>query len=180
MKCSGTQVSASFTSDGKHVMSITEHSNVYIWNYANQKQTSKSVKSISAHESFFSHNASVAISWNGLKTKAAGGGQILEHRPLHQQEDSDPKSDSALPDCLPLGRGLFLDVLSKASATWPEEKLLYTSQIAAAVSPLTSRPEFKFLKNAFCSPHLWGLVVVTAGWDGCIKTFLNHGLPIRF
>ncbi|CAI9093374.1 OLC1v1028864C1 [Oldenlandia corymbosa var. corymbosa] len=180
MKCSGSQVSASFTSDGKHVMSITEDSNVYIWDYANQNLTSKSVKSISAHECFFSPNASVTISWGGLKNKAAGGGPILEHGPFDQQEDSVPKSHSALPDCLSLGRGLFLDVLSKASATWPEEKLLDTSQLAAAVSPLTSRPEFKFLKSALSSSHLWGLVVVTAGWDGCIKTFLNHGLPIRF
>jgi hypothetical protein len=29
------------------------------------------------------------------------------------------------------------------------------------------------------SSHLWGLVIVTAGWDGRIRTYLNYGLPLR-
>jgi hypothetical protein len=26
---------------------------------------------------------------------------------------------------------------------------------------------------------MWGLVIVTAGWDGRIRTYLNYGLPLR-
>ncbi|CDP12205.1 unnamed protein product [Coffea canephora] len=155
MKNSGSQASASFTSDGNHIVSITEDSNIYLWNYTNQDQTSAEVKNISAHESFLSHNAAIAIPWGGLKTK---------------------------PGALHGGRGFFLDSLYKGSATWPEEKLAKSSP--AAVSPSVYKSEFKSLKgalqSALSSPHLWGLVIVTAGWDGCIKTFLNYGLPIRF
>ncbi|KAL3499036.1 hypothetical protein ACH5RR_041768 [Cinchona calisaya] len=180
-KTSGSQVSASFTSDGKHVMSITEDSNISVWNYTNQDQTSSGVKNISAHESFLSHNAAIAIPWGGLKTKpGAVDGGILENG--HFEEDLLPKMHSALPDCFALGRGFFLDSLYKGSATWPEEKLPNSSP--TPVSPSICKSELKFLKSALqsalSSPHLWGLVVVTAGWDGCIKTFLNHGLPVRF
>lgn len=181
MKNSGSQASASFTSDGNHVVSITEDSNIYLWNYTNQDQTSAEVKNISAHESFLSHNAAIAIPWGGLKTKpGALHGGILENG--HFEDDLLPKVPSALPDCFSLGRGFFLDSLYKGSATWPEEKLAKSSP--AAVSPSVYKSEFKSLKgalqSALSSPHLWGLVIVTAGWDGCIKTFLNYGLPIRF
>ncbi|KAL3499177.1 hypothetical protein ACH5RR_038270 [Cinchona calisaya] len=176
----GSQVSASFTYDGKHVMSIAEDSNVYVWNYTNQDQTSAGVKSILAHESFLSRNAAIAIPWGGLKTKPeALHGVILENG--HFEEDLLPKMPSAVPDFFALGRGFFLDSLYKGSATWPEEKLHDSSP--AAVSPSICKSEFKLLKsalqNALHCPHLWGLVIVTAGWDGCIKTFLNYGLPIR-
>lgn len=177
----GSQASASFTSDGKHVISITEDSNVYIWNYTNQDQNSSKAKSMRSHESFLSQNASVAIPWGGLKTKTRTlNGSILENG--HFEKDLLPKMPSSFPDCFALGRGFFLDSLYKGSATWPEEKLQEPN--SPAVSPSICKSEFKFLKSALQSalnsPNLWGLVIVTAGLDGCIKTFLNYGLPIRF
>lgn len=80
------------------------------------------------------------------------------------------------PDCLSLSRGIFPESLTKGSATWPEEKL--PGSPLSASSPFY-KPEYKFLKTAFSCPHLWGLVVVTAGLDGWIRTYQNYGLPIR-
>lgn len=191
MKNTGSQASTSFTSDGNHVISVSEDSNVYVWNYTQEDQRSAKMKHVKSSESFFSRNASVAIPWGGLKTKTdavnqesgSSSSSILESR--HFEKDLLPKMLSGFPDCVALGRGFFLDSLyNKGSATWPEEKLLESCSSPSAVSPSICKSEFKFLKSALQSalnsPNLWGLVIVTAGWDGCIKTFLNYGLPIRF
>ncbi|KAK9130668.1 hypothetical protein Sjap_011155 [Stephania japonica] len=58
------QISASFASDGKHIVSASEDSNVYVWNYNNQDGSAPShAKSTRCREHFFSSNASVAIPW---------------------------------------------------------------------------------------------------------------------
>ncbi|XP_023643383.1 WD repeat-containing protein 44 isoform X2 [Capsella rubella] len=58
----------------------------------------------------------------------------------------------------------------KGSTTWPEEKL----EDAA----MSNREKLKLLRSAW-QPHLWGLVFVTATWDGRIRVFNNYGLPVR-
>ncbi|XP_060180156.1 uncharacterized protein LOC132609951 [Lycium barbarum] len=181
----GSQCPASFTSDGKHVLAVTEDSNVYIWNYSNEGGTTTSqAKKVRSSENFFSGNASVAIPWYGFKTNPGTTlpGSVLPNGDVN--ENSLPSKTSSLQDCFSLGRVSFLDSLLKVgSATWPEEKLPDSSP-PATVSPSICKSEYKILKsawqNALSSSHLWGLVVVTAGLDGCIRTFLNHGLPLRF
>ncbi|KAL3649717.1 hypothetical protein CASFOL_006120 [Castilleja foliolosa] len=171
---SGTQVPASFTSDGEHVVSISEDSNIRVWNYTSQDQkSSRQNKNILPCESFSSRNASIAIPWGGFKNKlGALPGSILGHGHF------DDKLLQKLPDCFTTSLGFFVDALYKGSVTWPEEKLPKLKRNS------TGKSELKSLKNAWLSalnnPHLWGLVIVTAGWDGCIRTFLNYGLPIRF
>lgn len=181
-RSSGSQVPASFTSDGEHIVSVSDDSNVRVWNYTTQEQKSSRQKNVSSCESFLSHNTSFAIPWGGLKSKlgAALPGSRLGNG--HFDEKLLPKSPASLPDCLTTSLGwFFFDALYKGSATWPEEKLLESNP--ESVKPWLCKSNFKFLKNswmnAMSSPHLWGLVIVTAGWDGCIRTFLNYGLPIR-
>ncbi|CAN4127155.1 unnamed protein product [Withania somnifera] len=163
---SGNQFPASFTSDGKHVLAVTEDSNVHIWNYADQGRTGNKPKK------------SVAIPWSGFNTDPGA-------LPRSVLENGNVNRNSLLKtsDCFSLGRAFLVDSLSKGSATWPEEKLP-NSSIPVTIFPPVCKSEYKFLKSAWSgalsSPHLWGLVVVTAGWDGCIRTFLNYGLPIRF
>ncbi|PKI45499.1 hypothetical protein CRG98_034109 [Punica granatum] len=62
---SGCHSIASFTSDGKHVISANEDSSVCIWNYTNQEKTRSRAKSVLSCESFFSDNVSIAIPWCG-------------------------------------------------------------------------------------------------------------------
>ncbi|CAI9759333.1 unnamed protein product [Fraxinus pennsylvanica] len=177
-RSSGSQATASFTLDGQHIVSATEDSNVCVWSYITEDQKSTRPKNVRSRESFFSRNASIAIPWGGLKTKlGALPGSILGS--VNFDEKLLHKLPASFPDFFTMRRG-FLE--SKGSTTWPEEKLPNSSPVP--VSPSVCKSEFKFLKsawqNALHSPHLWGLVIVTAGWDGCIRTFLNYGLPIRF
>ncbi|TMX01813.1 hypothetical protein EJD97_023554 [Solanum chilense] len=176
---SGNQFPASFTSDGKHILTVTEDSNVHIWNYTEQGRRTNKPKKVRSSESFFSNNASVAIPWSGFNTNPGTlpRSSILENRNVNR--NSLPRTS----DCFSLGRTFLVDSLTKGSATWPEEKLPNSSS-PVTVFPSVCKSEYKFLKSAWqgalSSPHLWGLVVVTAGLDGCIRTFLNYGLPIRF
>lgn len=177
VKHSGGQAPASFTPDGKHIVSASEDSNIYIWNYTNQDKNPSRAKSIKSCESFSSHNATIAIPWCGLKSDSTLHLESsLENG--HGDENSPKTLSSSLSDCLSSSRGFFLDSLLKGTATWPEEKL--PNSAPAPSSPSMTKSEFKFLKSAFSNPNLWGLVIVTAGFDGCIRTFLNYGLPLRF
>ncbi|XP_058009744.1 uncharacterized protein LOC110665877 isoform X2 [Hevea brasiliensis] len=187
------QMSASFTTDGKHVVSTSEDSNVYIWNYNNQEKSASQAKNIHSYESFKSQNVSIAIPWGGIEN---GPGALVSPTPGRDMHGSSEKNGHVChkyfgkldhkilqpsSDCFSLTRGFLLDSLTRGSATWPEEKLTDSSPVA--MSPTKSKSEFKFLKSAcqniLSSPHLWGLVIVTAGWDGRIRTYLNYGLPLR-
>ncbi|KAL0862411.1 hypothetical protein Bca101_041529 [Brassica carinata] len=57
---------ASFTLDGKHIVSTTEDSGIHVWNNSelpSKKPSSRKPKRIRSYESFISQNASVAIPW---------------------------------------------------------------------------------------------------------------------
>lgn len=148
----GNPFCASFTSDGKHIVAASEDSNVYVWDFYNKKGPSfLQQKTVRSYECF-SAGASVALPWSGLKL------------------DTNTPS----PPCyFSLGQDYFLESIPKASATWPEEKL-------PSSGPLC-KSRYKFFRSSWQSSyncHTWGMVIVTAGWDGRIRSFLNYGLPV--
>ncbi|KAG5538206.1 hypothetical protein RHGRI_018958 [Rhododendron griersonianum] len=181
LRNSGCQISASFTSDGIHIISASEDSNIYMWNYIFQDGSS-SIKNNWPRERFFSNNVSVAIPWCGMTC----GNSILSNVlvtssssvTLTVNQTRCGSENGTLPD-FSLSRGLFSDSLSKGSATWPEETLSTPSPVV--VTSATCKSQYKFLKmsceNAFGSPHAWGLVIVTGSLDGRIRSFQNYGLP---
>ncbi|XWS50134.1 hypothetical protein CRYUN_Cryun12cG0062600 [Craigia yunnanensis] len=185
-----SQISATFSQDGKQIISASEDSNVYIWNYINQENCSK-VKNISSCESFLSHNASVAIPWCGIETIPVTltspelSGDVRRNGLANGQKRQNPKVEleqlmpHSSPDCFSLTR-VLLESLTRGSQTWPEETLPNASP--ATIASDMCKFEFKVLKSAYqsmLSSHKWGLVIVTASWDGRIRTYLNYGLPIR-
>ncbi|KAL1218174.1 COMPASS-like H3K4 histone methylase component WDR5A [Cardamine amara subsp. amara] len=160
----GNQISASFTADGKHIISACDDSSVYVWNCAgNDPEPSTGFFSYTKRlkiRSFekFSTDVSVALPWSGFAPVNSGGSELS-------------------PSLFSLGREYVLDS-PKGSATWPEEKL------ASSFSPVKAirRSHYRFLRSS-CrrtseSSHLWGLVIVTGGWDGRIRLFHNYGLPV--
>ncbi|XP_010493579.1 PREDICTED: uncharacterized WD repeat-containing protein C18H10.05 [Camelina sativa] len=161
----GNQISASFTADGKHIVSACDDSSVYVWNCVGKDPQQPSTGFFSYTKrlkirSFekFSADVSVAIPWCGFAPVISGGSELS-------------------PSLFSLGREYVLDS-PKGSATWPEEKL------ASSFSPVKAirRSHYKFLRSS-CrrtseSSHLWGLVIVTGGWDGRIRLFHNYGLPV--
>ncbi|MED6198291.1 hypothetical protein PIB30_064823 [Stylosanthes scabra] len=170
----GSPMAASFTSDGKHILSASEDSNVYMWNVSQEECIPMKAKKIRSCERFFS-NASIAVPWQGLKP------QTMENE--HQWNVLDKMSPESLhlnpPASFSLGQEYFLEAFPKGSATWPEEKLPISSSKEKTSTMLKS--EYRFLKSSCRSTshsHAWGMVIVTAGRDGRIKSFHNYGLPI--
>ncbi|WOL06266.1 hypothetical protein Cni_G14998 [Canna indica] len=188
----GSQISASFTADGHHIVSATEDSNVYMWSYASHAASmSSNAKSTWSRERFFSSNASVAIPWSGFQSRissvcAASGvlqsekydfrenDPVLSYGSNSHIEDSLGNNTLCLPpsSSFPPSHGL-LEFLPKSSATWPEEKLPFSFSASAL-----QKSHYKFLKiSCQNTSHAWGQVIVTAGFDGWIRSYQNYGLP---
>nr|XP_043630651.1 WD repeat-containing protein 44-like [Erigeron canadensis] len=178
-RCSGGQMSASFTSDGKHIVSAGDDSNIYMWNHATSDKLYSKAKSNLSSESFFSQNASVAVPWSGIKSIAAA----FPSPRLTSTTDALPRStiNSPRKPSLSTSRSFFLESMLKSPPTFPAETLPDSTQVS--VSPSMRKSEYRFLRSAyrstFVAPHTWGLVIVTAGLDGRIRTYLNYGLPVR-
>ncbi|KAJ9552997.1 hypothetical protein OSB04_017042 [Centaurea solstitialis] len=121
----GNPLSAAFTADGKHIVSASEDSNVYVWNCNDQKGSSIfQQKTVRSYECF-SAGASVALPWSGLKVrKSTGNGWEFE------EGLSKPLPFSS-PSYFSLDQDYFPDSTSKVSATWPEEKLPSSSSSLA-------------------------------------------------
>ncbi|KAK1438555.1 hypothetical protein QVD17_04364 [Tagetes erecta] len=182
-RSSGSQMSASFTSDGKHIISAAEDSKIYVWNHnVSPNKPLTKPKTNSSFENFSSLNTTMAIPWCGLKTIAAALpspiltlnnnlNNVVPRSTIYSPRMQSPSTT----------RGFFLETLLKGPPTWPVESLPGSSQVS--VSPSMRKSEYKFLKTAYQStfvvPHIWGLVIVAAGWDGRIRTYLNYGLPLR-
>ncbi|KAL0693990.1 hypothetical protein Bca4012_061170 [Brassica carinata] len=158
LKASGVcTTTASFTLDGKHIVSTTEDSGIHVWNNSqlpSKKPSSGKPKRIRSCENFISQNASVAIPWLRQANRNSLSDCIT---------DLDKKIGK-MDSCFSPMRG---------STTWPEE------QLDDASTAMSSRgKDLKLLKNVL-QPHMWGLVIVTATWDGRIRVFNNYGLPVR-
>ncbi|KAK4845540.1 hypothetical protein QYF36_006280 [Acer negundo] len=175
LRSAGNQLSARLTSDGKHIVSTCEDSNVYLWNCTGQEDSAPhQAKKIRSWERFTT-NASVAIPWSGLKL-----GNSENEWQFHLSDDDSPEIQSLYsPECFTLSQEYFLESFPKGSATWPEEKLPTLSRTSSASA--MHKSQFKFLKSSCQSTsnsHAWGLVIVTAGFDGRIRSFHNYGLPV--
>ncbi|KAK3008532.1 hypothetical protein RJ639_013271, partial [Escallonia herrerae] len=165
----GNQISAEFTSDGKHIVSAGEDSNIYLWNCHTQEDSSLSQPKTTRSFEYFSTNASVAVPWFGLKM--GNSSHVLDEISSNKL----PFSSSA---CFSLCQDFSLDSIPKGSATWPEENLPSSSPRGAPSA--VGKSQYRFLRTSCQSAsnsHAWGLVIVTAGWDGRIRSFHNYGLP---
>ncbi|KAE9614048.1 hypothetical protein Lal_00016417 [Lupinus albus] len=165
---SAIQMHASFTSDGKHIVSVSEDSNVCIWNYTGQDRSASKAKKIWSSESFLSHKAAIAIPWCGIESMPS------------LKNDFNQRLTLSSPDCFSLNCGFLSDLVPKVSPTWPEETRLDSRQ--SSVTPTMCKSDYKFLRSAckgMSNSHMWGQVIVTAGWDGHIRVYQNYGLPVR-
>ncbi|XP_024995622.1 uncharacterized WD repeat-containing protein C3H5.08c-like isoform X2 [Cynara cardunculus var. scolymus] len=184
-RSSGSQMSACFTADGKHIISAAEDSNVYVWDHTSADKLFTKPKSNVSYENFSSQNTTMAIPWCGIKSIAAAlpSPRFASNNNNNTNNVVVPRStiDSPRMPSPSTNRGFFLESLLKAPPTWPAETLPDSTQVC--VSPSMRKSEYRFLKSAyqstFVAPHMWGIVIVAAGWDGRIRTYLNYGLPVR-
>jgi hypothetical protein len=194
---SSSQVAASFTPDGDHIVSASDDSIISMWNYANQiAPVTSRVKTVWSYERFICNDVSVAIPWNASQAKSSIS--LACNIPSSRQEASDDldnlqdtasychAEDSHDGDNLyqppsgnfTLSNAFFAESAPRGSATWPEEKLPSNS---VTPSSTLRKCQYKFLKASCQSvaTHAWGQVIVAAGWDGYIRSFQNYGLPVQ-
>ncbi|MQL98771.1 hypothetical protein Taro_031488 [Colocasia esculenta] len=124
---SKSQLSASFTSDGRYIVSTGDDSRVYIWNYQSDALSSKATKSTHSCEYFFSKDASIAIPWPGMDDQVPGSS-------LQSQKIIDPLACVRESERSCLGAWFFADCSRRPSATWPEEKLGVWREDAGAIN----------------------------------------------
>ncbi|KAA8531036.1 hypothetical protein F0562_005745 [Nyssa sinensis] len=174
---SGSQMSASFTSTGRHIISVGEDSHVYVWNYDLSVPPSKQKKSIRSCEHFFFEGVSVAIPWSGMGTEQKGSSCGSLQCCLQTQEHQEASSCIKDSERFSLANWFSMDGSCKGSSTWPEEKLPSLWDV-----PVAENDHQIHNSSSHTCPVLsatWGLVIVTAGLDGMIRTFHNYGLPVR-
>jgi WD40 repeat protein len=191
------QLSATFTPDGRHIISASEDSNIYMWNHENQDEcTLKQAKAnVISSEHFHSNNAVIAIPWNGKTPRnpvslvsqylAPQGDTIWSISKASkcnscQSEEYSSINNSvskhaAAPVIFNSNQELSNDLTCKSAATWPEEILPLCS-----IGDILDKSQYKLLRNVFQgTSNLWGQVIVTAGWDGRIRSFQNYGLQVN-
>ncbi|XP_010935623.1 uncharacterized protein [Elaeis guineensis] len=184
-----SQISASLAANGKYVVCASEDSHVYVWRYDADTQPSRSkgvVGVTQSYEHFNCQDVTVAVTWPGTSTGR------LSRVNSHNQNGPDGVSKAGpgvlagtneygspfLPVYECNGSSLnsiTLDANSnnfsdRASATWPEEKLTNNSP--------QSNGEFFNEVMRMPSRSAWGMVIVTAGGGGEIRTFQNFGFPL--
>ncbi|CAH1434782.1 unnamed protein product [Lactuca virosa] len=174
------QISASVTSNGKYVVCASEDSQVYVWKHESNSRPSrkKGVTVTRSYEHFNCRDVSVAIPWPGMTDcgphdlffhgdhldEVATGNQLPPHPPT--PEDQTNGKESPFHGIISsASNGYFFD---RFSATWPEEKLVSRHSSADFTNGLS-----------VSSKSGWGMVIVTAGLRGEIRTFQNFGLPVR-
>ncbi|XP_021275249.1 uncharacterized protein LOC110410015 [Herrania umbratica] len=180
---SGSQMSASFTSTGKHIISVGEDCHVYVWNYNGFcLQTSKHTKSVRSCEYFFCEDVSVALPWLG---------QVADQRHVHINDcrarsstEGQIEGASWIRDSerFSLGNWFSIDGSCKVSATWPEEKLpLCDAEVLEDEYCTYDQQQLCHSRanNRTTLSDTWGLVIVAGGWNGTIRTFHNYGFPVR-
>ncbi|XP_021726087.1 uncharacterized protein LOC110693240 isoform X1 [Chenopodium quinoa] len=191
-----SQISASLTANGKYVVCASEDSHVYVWKHEGESRPSRSkgVTVTRSYEHFHCQDVSVAIPWPGMGEP--WGPQDLcseeqngirrhseevsttNHPPTPVEEfngnDSSPASGcSNSPFRGTISNAPNSYFFDRISSTWPEEKLLL------ATKNRSPRVSVDFSNGMLQNRAAWGLVIVTAGLKGEIRTFLNYGLPIR-
>ncbi|KAK4369148.1 hypothetical protein RND71_012940 [Anisodus tanguticus] len=196
-----SQISASVSADGRYVVCASEDSHVYIWKHEGDSRPSRNrgVTITQSYEHFHCQDVSVAIPWPGISENLRFPDSSFGEEHNGHADRLDEVSTANHPptpieengtECSPLVSGCSNSPLhgtlssamnsyfyDKFSATWPEEKfLLATKNRSPRVSIDATVDFFNGLNQ---SKSAWGLVIVTAGRRGEIRTFQNFGLPIR-
>ncbi|XP_044473703.1 uncharacterized protein LOC123202049 isoform X2 [Mangifera indica] len=192
-----SQICASFTANGRYVVSASEDSYVYVWKHEAESRFSrkKGVTVTHSYEHFHCQDVSVAVPWPGMGDLCGlqdtySGDQsgvdnnfdefsMANHPPTPVEEINSIEGSQSASGCTnsPLNGTIssatdsyFFD---RISATWPEERLYL------AARNRSPRASVDFANGLSSNMSAWGMVVVTATLRGEIRTFQNFGLPVR-
>ncbi|KAI7733367.1 hypothetical protein M8C21_018619 [Ambrosia artemisiifolia] len=190
-----SQISACMSANGRYVVCASEDSNVYIWKHEPDSRASrnKGVTVTQSYEHFHCQDVSMAIPWPGISdtcwgfgltepTRLNGDNERLDEEASTANHPPTPEDETNRIDSSLVGsplhgtissapNGYFFD---RISPTWPEEKLVMAN--TKNPSPRTS---VDFTNGLNAGKSAWGMVIVTAGLRGEIRTFQNFGMPVR-
>ncbi|XP_012464134.1 uncharacterized protein LOC105783305 [Gossypium raimondii] len=178
-----SQISASVTANGKYVVCASEDSYVYVWKHeaGSRPSRNKGVTVTQSYEHFHCKDVSVAIPWPGtwgLRDIQLDDNidevSTANHPPTPVEEYSGNEgslsasgyTNSPLHGTISSATNSYF--FDRISATWPEEELVQVTRTWS--SPKTSVDLSGVKKDAAC-----GMVIVTAGLRGEIRTFQNFG-----
>lgn len=166
----------------------SEDSNVYVWKHEGDSRASrnKGVTVTQSYEHFHCQDVSMAIPWPGVTDSCWGFFEPMRLSGDHNQERSDEVSTAnhpPIPENETNGSSLHGTISSatnnyffdRISATWPEEKLVLASK---NLSP-SQLASVDFTNGMSPDNSAWGMVIVTAGLRGEIRTFQNFGMTVR-
>ncbi|RLM78717.1 WD repeat-containing protein 44-like [Panicum miliaceum] len=177
-----SQVSACLAGNGRYIISASEDSHVYMWRNNDDFEPSRKKGTVSVtntHEHFHCKSVTVAVTWPFTSTTMASNKQeeldcgsendhILHTKPAKAQEMPGVKYQS-----INIASNNSNHNGDRASVTWPEELVTPAKQSHRPTTFLTDVGDQALDRSA------WGLVIVTAGRGGQIRTFQNFGFPVR-
>ncbi|GLJ55851.1 hypothetical protein SUGI_1199250 [Cryptomeria japonica] len=206
-----SQISASFTANGKHVVCAipwsgikhgaselnssgwrdtqsplhrcehTERPHGFLSRVTGKEEEHETSLQYVFQGSDLSSSRTLADS-NGLDGLSRGSAHLSDsYEPRFMEFSASDRNT----DNINSSHGFFSDSLSKGSATWPEEKLPQLtkkslSNIASSNYDILNTGVSDTIQNEsrVAGAAAWGLVIVTAGCGGEIRSFQNYGLPV--
>ncbi|XP_064955234.1 uncharacterized protein LOC135607387 [Musa acuminata AAA Group] len=204
-----SQMSASYTSDGRYVICASEDSHVYVWKREANAGKSKGLSTTRSHEHFYCKDVSVAIPWPNARSNCSPlspppmSGRFIQQEPLGSTDSQ--RSTATLDDIFPSGSNSSPPLPKKSDSELTQSQAEELSNISlsgagigsesfasASSSMRASDPGSSSLSSwgwysggstrsggGGDQPNAWGLVVVTAGLGGDIRIYQNFGLPLR-
>ncbi|XP_073150740.1 uncharacterized protein [Henckelia pumila] len=180
-----SQISASLTSDGKYVISASEDSNVYVWRHHGDSRPNRSkvVTETQSYEFFHCQDVSVAIPWPGMsdtweihKSCARSRNSAIDDFEISSaNHPTAPVEETNGSESLPLTSGCRGNSpLNGTLSSVMNSSLFDRIPVTWSHSPSVS---WDFSTGFTQSRSAWGMVILTAGLGGEIKTFQNFGLP---
>nr|CAB3491148.1 unnamed protein product [Digitaria exilis] len=188
-KNTSSQISASYTADGRHVVCASEDSNVYVWRRVPTTASStsgtgaggggsigigvraKTWLTSRSYEYFFCRDVSVAVPWPGsspspspaFRCKSDGDTAKKKHGAAIAGDDDN----AGVP---PLPRRHKSGPMGYPGASQPD---LCRRESSAAAASASAR-----WHGGAEGGNAWGMVVVTASRGGEIRVYQNFGLPL--
>ncbi|CAM8992215.1 unnamed protein product [Rhodiola kirilowii] len=172
-----SQISASITMNGKYIVAASEDSNVYVWRREadSRPRRSKTVTVTQAFENFYSQDVSVAIPWCGSDDSwclndVQGQNELNAEIDKLQSAYNSPTAFDRRAD----------DEPTTSSAGHPKAETVNDERriSASAIPNQSPRLSTDFSSGIFHNKSAWGMVIITGGLRGELRTYQNFGLPV--
>ncbi|KAK1646700.1 hypothetical protein QYE76_064505 [Lolium multiflorum] len=173
-KNTSSQLSATYSGDGRYVVCASEDSHVYVWRRAGGGidggargggigVKAKTWLTSRSYEYFFCRDVSAAVPWPGSPstsaTTATASGRAPDERLSSSVHGGSRRSDDDAP-----GGGVPLPLRPKSGP------MTYMGGQSEMLRRGASSKE--------CGGNAWGMVVVTASLGGEIRVYQNFGMPL--